>query len=77
MTYVALVEAAALVTLASILGGLLRSQQRSHARREDLLTNQLLHAAGKTWQPAPATRRRAEEPGPPGWTPTPEQYPIA
>lgn len=42
--------------------GLLRSQQRAHARREDLLVNQLLHAVGKDWQPAPADEPREREP---------------
>lgn len=35
-----------------------RSQQRDHARREDLLVNQLLHAAGKPWQGSPAEREQ-------------------
>lgn len=38
----------------ALCAGLLRSQQRAAARREDLLLNQLLNLAGKPWQPAPA-----------------------
>ena len=53
MIYVALAE---LVLLALVMYGswaALRSQSRTHARREDLLLNQALHAAGKPWTPAP------------------------
>lgn len=32
----------------------LERARREHARREDLLVNQLLHAAGRTWTPPPA-----------------------
>ena len=55
MLYVALAEAALLLTTITVFAGLVRSQQRSHARREDLLLNQMLNLAGKPWQPAPAT----------------------
>lgn len=78
--------AGALVALAGTLGvavvafaSLLRGQQRAHARREDLLLNQLLHATGKPWQPAPADEKPplwqpAREPGPPRYTATPERF---
>lgn len=54
MLYLALAELGliALTILAS--ASLHRSQSRAHARREDLLLNQLLHTAGRPWQPAPA-----------------------
>lgn len=54
MLYLALAELGliALTILAS--ASFHRSQTRAHARREDLLLNQLLHTAGRPWQPAPA-----------------------
>ena len=54
MLYVALAE---LGLIALTLYGsweALRAQNRAHARREDLLLNQALHAQGRPWQPAPA-----------------------
>lgn len=60
MIVVAVALVAALALTVALGSGLLRSQQRAHARREDLLLNQLLHAAGKPWLPAPA-----DEPAPP------------
>ena len=53
MLYVALAEACALAIVATGFAGLLRSQQRQHDRRTDLLLNQLLHATGRTWTPPP------------------------
>lgn len=32
-------------------------RERAHARREDLLLNQMLNLAGKPWQQAPADQR--------------------
>lgn len=55
---VALAAIAALLLVIVALTGLLARQQRAHARREDLLVNQLLHAVGKDWQPAPADEPR-------------------
>jgi hypothetical protein len=52
--WVALAEAAALAAVVLTGAGLLRSQQRSYARERDLILNQLLHLAGRTWQPPPA-----------------------
>lgn len=60
MTYVALAELGALVLTVIAFAGLLRAQQRAHARREDLLVNQLLHAVGKPWQPAPDAENQQE-----------------
>lgn len=54
MLYVALAEAAALAVVVIAFAGLLRSQMRAHARREDQLVNQLCHLAGRPWAPAPA-----------------------
>lgn len=77
MVYVALAEAIALVLVVFLLVGLLRSQQRAHARREDLLLNQMLHLAGKPWTPAPADERgETPEFVPRRWTPSPEQEPL-
>lgn len=81
MTVVAL---ALIVLLAITVFGfteLLRSQQRAHARREDLLTNQLMHLAGKAWTPPPAEAWTAPQSGEPlitelDWTPSPEQQPL-
>ena len=81
MVYVALAEAAALVVCVVVFAGLIRSMQRSHARREDLLLNQMLNMAGKPWQPAPAAvdldehRQRIEEAREArrAWTTNPEQ----
>lgn len=61
MTLVALAEAALIAILIIAFTGLIRSQQRSHARREDQLLNQLLHAVGKPWQEAPADTARSDE----------------
>lgn len=57
------VLAATLVIVVSVFSRLLVSQQRAHARREDLLLNQLMHATGKTWTPPPATARPIVEVG--------------
>jgi hypothetical protein len=82
MVLVALAEAAVIVLIVGAFLRALASQQRSHARREDLLVNQLLHSVGRDWQPSPADEHRrasrAEDRGftPPSWTPTPEQLPV-
>lgn len=78
MIIVTIVLAAALVVSLSIFASALRSQQRAHARREDLLLNQLLNAVGKPWQPAPADEREPVTPReipPRRYTATPEQFP--
>lgn len=80
MIYVCLALTAAIAVVASALAGLLRSQQRSHARERDLLLNQLLHLAGKPWQPAPADEwtlpAPVDESEWPTWSATPEQAPV-
>lgn len=62
-------------------GGVIRSLTRSHARERDLLVNQVMHLAGKSWTPPPAEQWTAPERGEPlvmspSWTATPEQSPI-
>jgi len=85
MLYIALAEL--VVIFLGMFGSMrfVQSQSRAHARREDLLLNQALHAAGRPWQPAPADTRQAVEQ--PDWdellrteqyskfTTTPEQEP--
>lgn len=56
MLYVALSSLVVLALVIALYSGTLRSQSRAHARREDLLLNQLLNLAGKPWQPAPAEK---------------------
>lgn len=57
--------ALALVVLAIVqalaFAGIVARQSRAHARREDLLLNQLLHAVGKPWQEAPASHVEPDE----------------
>lgn len=57
MTIVALALVAVLAVTVVAFVGLLRSERRAHARERDLLLNQLLHAIGKPWQPAPADEK--------------------
>lgn len=70
----------ALLVVVSVLTRLLVSQQRAHARREDLLVNELLHAVGKPWQEAPAVTEASTRRTPTddlhrlAWTATPEQH---
>ena len=54
MLYISLAELGLIALVCYGSWGALRAQSRSHARREDLLLNQLLHATGRPWQPAPA-----------------------
>lgn len=87
MTIVALAEAAVIAAVVVAFTGLLRAKERAHARREDLLLNQLLNLAGKPWQAPPAARAAAaeaagvdgDEADPrfalPSWTVNPEQEP--
>lgn len=60
MVYLSLAELG--VILLTIYGSwsAMRSQQRAHARREDLLVNELLHSVGKPWQRAPVDRQPQE-----------------
>ena len=62
MTYVALTEAVALVALAMVFAGLVRSMIRQQARERELLLDKLMHLAGRTWTPPPASEPIAEEP---------------
>jgi len=56
MLYVALAEAALLLAVIVMFAGLIRSLTRAHARREDLLLNQMCNLAGKPWQQAPSSQ---------------------
>lgn len=62
--------------LCIVFARLLGSQQRAHARREDLLTNQLLHAAGRAWMPAPADAQSEATVDRSAWVTSPEQQPL-
>lgn len=68
MTTVAVAEAVLIAVLLVLLAVALRTLgqvTRQHARKEDLMLNQILHATGNTWQPPPAdTRDRYEIPEP-------------
>lgn len=44
------------VVVALAFASVVRSKDRQSARERDLLTNQLLHAAGRTWTPPPADK---------------------
>lgn len=77
MIAVALAEAAALVAVVVAFAGVVRSLIRQHARERDLLINQLLHATGNPWQPAPvADRPTPDEPARVRFTASPEQLPV-
>lgn len=82
MVYVCLAEAAVLAVVVITFASVLRWQARDSARRELLHVNQLLHAAGHAWQPAPADLPAPSvwgdelEPEPRSWTATPEQEPV-
>lgn len=52
---------------AFVFAALIRSRDRQHARERDLLLNQLLHACGTPWQPAPANTETAGEPAATGF----------
>ena len=81
MVWVAIVEAVALVVLVAMFVRAFAGLQRQHARREDLLIAQLLHATGNAWTPPPIDEWRREAaadrvPESRTWTPTPEQRPT-
>lgn len=54
MIYVALLEAVAVVVVALTFAKVAHWQMREHARERTLMLNQLLHLAGRTWEPPPA-----------------------
>ena len=83
MLIVALALVGVLAATVVCFANLMRSQQRSHARREDLLVAQLLHAAGNPWRTPPIEVDRVEaraaaaephEPEAPRYTATPEAF---
>jgi hypothetical protein len=60
--YVAALEAVALVALTMVFAGLVRSMIRQQARERELILDKLMHLAGRTWTPPPASEPVAEEP---------------
>ena len=79
MTTVALALAALAIVQALAFTGIVARQSRAHARREDLLVNQILHLSGRTWQPAPAAEKPAateKQLERRAFTQTPEQLPV-
>jgi hypothetical protein len=76
MEYVALIEAAALVTVVAAFAALLRWQQRAYTRERHLLVNQLLHATGRTWQPPPTPEAAVDELEREPVMVAPEQWPV-
>jgi hypothetical protein len=80
---VAVAAIVALVAAVAAFTGVIARMQRAHARREDLLINQLLHAVQRPWLPAPAeTAGRGGRQSPEDelaaitFTATPEQLPV-
>jgi hypothetical protein len=82
VTLVALALVAALIVVCVSFVGALERQRRAHARREELLVNQVMHLSGKSWTPPPAERWTAPAGDDPlvaeigEWTATPEQQPL-
>lgn len=81
MLTVCLALVAANVLVVSLAAKAIGRLQRQHARREDLLLNQLLHATGKPWNEAPAAtaardRDDAEERAHVRFIASPEQLPV-
>ena len=80
MIYVASALIALLALTVTGFAGVLRGQQRAYARREDLILNQLLHAVGKPWLPAPADEpspsAEPAEPAPLRFVDNPSHFPI-
>lgn len=80
MVWVAIVEAVALVVTVATFVRAFAGLQRQHARREDLLIAQLLHATGNAWTPPPIDEWRRDaapvDREKRTWTPTPEQHPT-
>jgi hypothetical protein len=58
--YVAALEAVALVALTMVFAGLVRSLIRQQARERDMLLDKLMHLAGRTWTPPPASEPEPE-----------------
>jgi hypothetical protein len=62
MVYVAALEAVALIALSMVFAGLVRSMIRQQARERELILDKLMHLAGRTWTPPPASEPEVEEP---------------
>jgi hypothetical protein len=58
VTYVAALEAVALIAVCLAFARVIQQMIREHARERSLLTNQLLHLAGRTWQAPPQSPAR-------------------
>lgn len=52
---------AALVVCVLILARMIDRDRREHARERTLMLNQLMHLAGRTWQPPPAPEPTAAD----------------
>lgn len=79
MTFVALALVVALIATVLVSAQLLARQQRAHARREDLLVNQILHLSGHTWTPPPSDEWKPPADGQPlvrEYVTQPEQHPY-
>lgn len=64
MIYVACLALVGLVVVALAFAQVIRQLIREHARERQLMLNQLMHLAGRTWEPAPVDY--AGTPAPPG-----------
>lgn len=54
MIYVACLALVGLVVVSLVFAQVIRQLIREHARERQLMLNQLMHLAGRTWEPAPA-----------------------
>lgn len=72
MTYVALIEAVALLALVVGLTSILRSQQHAHAREREKLIDKVCHLAGNPWTPAPAVADNHEPEAEQSWEYAPD-----
>ena len=73
MIYIALAEAVVLALVVLAFLHFVAQSARAHARREDLLLNQMLNLAGKPWQPPPAAIEEPDKLEVLGYSWTPEQ----
>lgn len=61
MIYVALAEAIGVIAIASTFAQVVRWLIREHARERNLMLNQLLHLAGRTWEAPPSAEPEPTE----------------
>lgn len=69
------VAVAALVVCVLILARMIDRDRREHARERTLMLNQLMHLAGRTWQPPPAAEPDPAEEFEPNLTYDPSYLP--